>query len=168
VHRYIIWPAVALALALAVYVAEPYFVPSERRPAVQAAWPADRRPSRFTRRSRANRLAAGVSRIPGRHEPVGVVVSALRAEMPDLQRLAEAEAGRGIAVVGVNEGESPQRARAFADSLGIHFPIWVDGAQQYGRTYNALGLPTTVILDRQGVVIRAFDGPLTLDGCGRR
>jgi len=83
--------------------------------------------------------------------------------MPDLQRLAEAEAGRGVAVVGVNEGESPQRARAFADSLGIHFPIWVDGGQQYGRTYDALGLPTTVILDRQGVVIRAFDGPLTLD-----
>ncbi len=83
--------------------------------------------------------------------------------MPDLQRLSEAEARRGIAVVGVNEGESPQRARAFADSLGIRFPIWVDGAQRYGRTYNALGLPTTVILDRQGLVIRAFDGPLTLD-----
>jgi hypothetical protein len=81
--------------------------------------------------------------------------------MPDLQRLATAFGNRGIAIVGVNEGESPQRARAFADSLQIRFPIWIDGSQRYGRTYAALGLPTTVILDRNGVVLRGFDGPLT-------
>jgi len=81
--------------------------------------------------------------------------------MPDLQRLASQYAARGIAVVGVNEGESAQRASAFADSLGIRFPIWIDGAQRYGRTYAALGLPTTVILDRRGVVVRGFDGALT-------
>jgi peroxiredoxin len=84
-----------------------------------------------------------------------------RAEMPDLQRLADAYASRGIAIVGVNQGESPERARAFADSLRIRFPIWIDGSQRYGRTYAALGLPTTVILDANGVVVRGFDGPLT-------
>ncbi|MFY9739602.1 MAG: hypothetical protein WAK11_11205, partial [Candidatus Cybelea sp.] len=31
-HRYIIWPAVALALALAVYVAEPYVVTQRAAP----------------------------------------------------------------------------------------------------------------------------------------
>jgi hypothetical protein len=45
--------------------------------------------------------------------------------------------------------------------LGIRFPIWVDVNQRYGRTYAALGLPTTVILDRRGVVVRGFDGALT-------
>ena len=54
-----------------------------------------------------------------------------------------------------------ERARAFADSLGIRFPIWIDAGQRYGRMYAALGLPTTVILDRRGVVARGFDGPLT-------
>jgi peroxiredoxin len=86
-----------------------------------------------------------------------------RAEMPDLQRLAEADSSRGVAVVGVNEGESAQRAREFAASLGIRFPIWLDASQRYGRVYTALGLPTTVILDRRGVVRRGFDGPLTFD-----
>jgi peroxiredoxin len=81
--------------------------------------------------------------------------------MPDLQRLANAYAGSDIAIVGVNEGESPQRARDFADSLGIHFPIWIDAAQRYGRTYAALGLPTTIVINRRGVVVRGFDGPLT-------
>jgi len=84
-----------------------------------------------------------------------------RAEMPDLQRLAQAYSGTGLAIVGVNEGESSERARAFADSLAIRFPIWIDDRQQYGRTYGALGLPTTVILDRRGIVARGFDGALT-------
>lgn len=86
-----------------------------------------------------------------------------REEMPDLQRLAERYRARGIAVVGVNEGESVERARAFAASLQIRFPIWIDSTERYGRVYGALGLPTTVILNRRGVVIRGFDGPLTFD-----
>ena len=83
-----------------------------------------------------------------------------RAEMPDLQRLSQAYSGRGLAIVGVNEGESPERARAFADALHIAFPIWIDDQQQYGRVYAALGLPTTVIVGRDGKVVRGFDGAL--------
>jgi thiol-disulfide isomerase/thioredoxin len=86
-----------------------------------------------------------------------------RAEMPDLQRLADARSRQGLAIVGVNEGESAQRARTFAQSLGIRFPIWIDDGQRYGRIYAALGLPTTVIVDRNGVVVRGFDGALTFD-----
>lgn len=86
-----------------------------------------------------------------------------RAEMPDLQRLSDLYAARGMAIVGVNEGESPQRARSFAESLQIHFPIWIDAGERYGRLYGALGLPTTVILDRRGIVVHGFDGPLTFD-----
>ena len=82
-----------------------------------------------------------------------------RAEMPDLQRLAQRDPS--IVVIGVNEGESAERARAFAQSLGIGFPIWVDSAQQYGRVYAAQGLPTTIIVGPDGNVVRAFDGALT-------
>lgn len=163
-HRYIVWPAVALALAIAVYVAAPYFV-AQRAPAGGPNALAGQPAPVFDLRDDRGR-AVSLDQYRG-----SVVVMNLwaswcppcRAEMPDLQRLADADAGRGIAVVGVNEGESPERARAFAGSLGIRFPIWIDGAQQYGRTYAALGLPTTVILDRRGVVLRGFDGPLTLD-----
>ena len=84
-----------------------------------------------------------------------------RAEMPDLQRLSERYAASGLVVIGVNEGESPQRARDFAQSLGIRFPIWIDDQQRYGRLYAALGMPTTVVIGRDGVVSAGFDGPLT-------
>lgn len=86
-----------------------------------------------------------------------------RAEMPDLQRLYSADKSRNLIVLGVNQGESPQRARSFAQSLGIHFPILVDDQQQYGRVYAALGLPTTIVIDPRGEVVAAFDGALTFE-----
>jgi peroxiredoxin len=85
-----------------------------------------------------------------------------RAEMPDLQTVAREFAKDGVVVVGVNQGESAERAAAFARSLDIAFPIWIDDAQRYGRVYAALGLPTTVVIDRRGIVERGFDGPLTI------
>ncbi len=86
-----------------------------------------------------------------------------RAEMPDLQTVSREFAKDGVVVIGVNQGESAQRAAAFARSLDIAFPIWIDDAQRYGRVYAALGLPTTVVIDRHGVVERGFDGPLTIE-----
>jgi peroxiredoxin len=85
-----------------------------------------------------------------------------RAEMPDLQTVSREFAKDGVIVIGVNQGESAGRAAAFARSLDIAFPIWIDDAQRYGRVYAALGLPTTVVIDRHGVVERGFDGPLTI------
>jgi thiol-disulfide isomerase/thioredoxin len=84
-----------------------------------------------------------------------------RAEMPDLQRLSAQYGASGLVVVGVNEGESPERARAFAQSLGIAFPIWIDDQQRYGRLYAALGMPTTVVIGKNGDVVKGFDGALT-------
>lgn len=84
-----------------------------------------------------------------------------RAEMPDLQRLYAAYRSKNVVVLGVDQGESAQRVSAFAASLGIHYPILLDQEQQYGRVYAALGLPTTVVVDANGVVARGFDGPLS-------
>lgn len=84
-----------------------------------------------------------------------------REELPDLQRLYAQDARRGLVVIGVDEGEAPERVRAFAAALGLHFPIWIDSQQAYGRAYDALGFPTTVVIDASGRIVRAFDGPLT-------
>lgn len=86
-----------------------------------------------------------------------------RAEMPDLQRFYATYRSRGVVVVGIDQGESIERAGAFARSLRIGYPIFVDDRQQYGRVYAALGLPTTILINRAGIVERGFDGPLTYD-----
>ena len=84
-----------------------------------------------------------------------------RAEMPDLQRLYEKDRAKNLVVLGVNQGESLERARSFAASLGIGFPILLDRDQQYGRAYTALGLPTTIVVAPNGLVAKGFDGQLT-------
>jgi thiol-disulfide isomerase/thioredoxin len=160
--RYVIWAIAAAALAIAFIVLEPFFV----APTTHAAGPQGLVGQAAPVFDLTDDRGAAVSldRYRGRIVVMNLWASwcpPCRAEMPDLQRLANAYADGGIAIVGVNEGESPQRARAFADSLQIRFPIWIDAAQRYGRTYAALGLPTTVILDPNGVVVRGFDGPLT-------
>jgi thiol-disulfide isomerase/thioredoxin len=86
-----------------------------------------------------------------------------RAEMPDLSRLASAYASSGVVVLGVDQGESAQRAAAFAHSLRIDYPIWIDDEQRYGRLFTALGLPTTVFVGRDGVIVTGFDGALSYD-----
>ena len=84
-----------------------------------------------------------------------------REEMPALQQFARENAGR-VAVIGVDQGEAASVAAAFARQRGVTFPILVDEQQQYGRAYAAVGLPTTLIVGRDGHVVRGIDGPLTL------
>lgn len=84
-----------------------------------------------------------------------------REEMPALETFAKEQHGR-VVVLGADQGESAATAAAFAREHGVTFPILVDEEQQYGRTYAAVGLPTTVVVGRSGHVVRGIDGPLTL------
>ena len=86
-----------------------------------------------------------------------------RAEMPDLQRLYQKFRSRGVVVLGIDQGESGARAAVFAAALGIRYPILIDEQQQYGRVYAALGMPTTIVIDRSGIVQRGYDGALSYD-----
>ncbi|MGB8264922.1 MAG: TlpA disulfide reductase family protein [Candidatus Velthaea sp.] len=85
-----------------------------------------------------------------------------KAEMPDLQRLWTIERAKGVVVLGVDQGESSGAVRAFTQRYGVTFPVLLDADQQYGRAYAALGLPTTVVVDRSGHIVAGIDGLLTL------
>jgi peroxiredoxin len=162
--RYVIWAIAAVALVVAVIVLAPFFPSQKASPAGPAGLVGEAAPV-FTLRDDRDRPVS-LDRYRGRIVLMNLWASwcpPCRAEMPDLQRLADSYDDAAIAIVGVNEGESASRAQSFAESLRIRFPIWVDASQRYGRTYAALGLPTTVILDRRGVVVRGYDGPLTFD-----
>jgi thiol-disulfide isomerase/thioredoxin len=84
-----------------------------------------------------------------------------REEMPTLQQFAREEAGK-VVVLGVDQGEATSVAAAFARDRGVTFPILVDEQQQYGRTYAALGLPTSIVVGRDGKIVRGVDGAMTL------
>ena len=82
-----------------------------------------------------------------------------REEMPALQRFASAHPG--VRVVGVAVNDQADDARAFAKEVGVHFPLAFDADGRVADAYAVSGLPTTVLLDRQGRVAATWPGPVT-------
>ena len=85
-----------------------------------------------------------------------------KEEMPALEQLYRENRSRGLVVLGIDQGESAATAGAFAKAHGVTFPILVDGDQQYASSYVSIGLPTSVIVGRDGHVVKGIDGAQTL------
>ena len=83
-----------------------------------------------------------------------------RAEMPDLQRLSNLYAARGLAIIGVNEGESPSAARDFLLSVGVSAPALLDLDLSAGRANGVIGLPTTVFVRADGTIEGRYVGAI--------
>ena len=84
-------------------------------------------------------------------------------EMPSIQRLAATLEGEPFAVVGVNVSESKLRVRTMAQRLGLDFPILLDEEGETFKSWGATILPTTYVLDRDGVPRFVGRGPLAWD-----
>src|SRR5712691_1384371 len=73
------------------------------------------------------------------------------AEIPDLERLSKDLGPQGLVIIGVNVGDSSDRARSFFErDLGATYPSALDVKQVIARTYRAPGLPASVFIDGQG------------------
>ena len=75
-----------------------------------------------------------------------------RQEMPLLDRLHHRYEDTGFAVLGINvEGEEAP-AREIVDKTNVTFPILIDESQKVSELYNLQAMPSTVVIDRDGVV----------------
>ena len=75
-----------------------------------------------------------------------------RQEMPLLDRLHHRYEDTGFAVLGVNvEGEAAP-AQEIVDKTNVTFPILIDDGQKVSEMYNLQAMPSTVVIDRDGVV----------------
>jgi cytochrome c biogenesis protein CcmG, thiol:disulfide interchange protein DsbE len=86
-----------------------------------------------------------------------------REEMPALEKLYRAHLAQGLVVLGIDQGESANVAADYARARGVTFPILIDDQQQYGRAYAAEGLPTSVLVDRSGHIVKGVDGELSFE-----
>lgn len=75
-----------------------------------------------------------------------------RKEMPEFQALAERYADSGLAVLGINVGESIIGVTEFVRSVGVTFPILIDDKEAAQTAYKILPLPATFFIDRKGTV----------------
>lgn len=85
-----------------------------------------------------------------------------KEEIPDLQSISEEHRGAGLDVVGVSvdEGDYDGDVLSFADAYGADYAIWRDPEGDFSRTFHSVGVPETLLLDRHGVVVHRWKGPL--------
>jgi peroxiredoxin len=75
-----------------------------------------------------------------------------RQEIPLLDRLHQRYLDTGFAVLGINvEGEEAP-ARKLIDRIPVTFPVLIDQEQRVSELYELEAMPSTVVVDRDGVV----------------
>ena len=79
-------------------------------------------------------------------------------EMPAMERLAQQMKGKPFVILAVNQGESQDVVRAFLKRRGFTFPLVMDESTDIGASYIASALPTTYIIDREGMVVGRAKG----------
>ncbi|MCA1775309.1 MAG: TlpA family protein disulfide reductase [Loktanella sp.] len=83
-----------------------------------------------------------------------------REEMPHLSALQETMGGDAFEVVTVATGRNPRPAmETFFAEIGVdNLPLHTDLRQELSRSLGVLGLPVTLILDREGQEIARLQG----------
>lgn len=77
-----------------------------------------------------------------------------REEIPYLERLHTQHSGAGLEVIGVSidaRGET-QAIAEFASELGVTYPIWHDPDERVSARFLSLGVPSSYLIDRDGIL----------------
>ena len=85
-----------------------------------------------------------------------------RDEIPELQALHEKYKNRGLQVVGVSvDVDGADTAiREFMTEFAMTYPVWRDPAERISSQFLVVGVPTTFLVDRQGVLRWRKTGPI--------
>jgi thiol-disulfide isomerase/thioredoxin len=84
-----------------------------------------------------------------------------RTEMPGLEELHQRYGDR-VSFLGLNSGDSIDKARDNSPSFGVTYDVVVDPDQTIIRSIGGTGLPTTVLVKGDGTVARV-SGPGAVD-----
>jgi thiol-disulfide isomerase/thioredoxin len=77
-----------------------------------------------------------------------------RAQMPQIARLYRETKAKGLAVLGVNDDESPQTAIKWSKEYQYDWPSLFEGSARFAREkYKVDGIPTVVLIDRRGIIV---------------
>lgn len=60
--------------------------------------------------------------------------------------------GERFAILAVNAGQDKATVTSFMKKLGVGYPAALDESSKIAKTYGVVGLPTTFLIDGQGVV----------------
>jgi cytochrome c biogenesis protein CcmG/thiol:disulfide interchange protein DsbE len=85
-----------------------------------------------------------------------------RDEIPELQAIHERYASRGLVVAGVSVDSdgNDEAIRAFVKEFRMTYPVWRDPDERVSARFLVVGVPTTVLIDRDGILRWRRTGPV--------
>src|SRR3546814_4110434 len=85
--------------------------------------------------------------------------------MPALERLHQALADEGLAVLAISQDrDGAAVVNPFLARIDLqHLPVYLDATGVLGRAFALKGLPTTFLVDRAGRVLAGLVGPAEWD-----
>jgi cytochrome c-type biogenesis protein len=83
-----------------------------------------------------------------------------REEMPGLEELYEEYKDKGLEVIGVSVDSfgMDDRIKLFAERIGVTYPIWHDPNDAFTRTFKAIGVPESYLIDKNGTIYHQWKG----------
>ena len=85
-------------------------------------------------------------------------------EMPSLDRLQAALGGQGLVVMAVSEDRTFAQIEDFyAEQRLLNLDAYLDKRGALARAFEVRGMPTTVVIDRDGLVVGSMQGPAEWD-----
>lgn len=82
------------------------------------------------------------------------------AEMPYIQEAHLKAKEAGYVVLGVAVQDSRGALRSLSESMGLSFPMVLDGDNSVGIAYHVVGPPATFFIDEDGKVVSAVAGTI--------
>lgn len=83
-----------------------------------------------------------------------------RHEAPLLAAASRAYAARGVVFVGIVSQASRQETLRFLRRYDITYPCGPDSTGTISAAYAVAGIPTTILINRQGFIVRRIAGPV--------
>lgn len=81
-----------------------------------------------------------------------------RDEMPAFELIYQEYKDRDVVFVGVAYADTETEARAFAEQVGVSYPLGMDYTYGISESYGIQALPTTFFIDREGVITKKMTG----------
>ncbi len=84
-----------------------------------------------------------------------------KQEFPYMANQYKVFKDRGVEIVAVNVAESKIAVKNFMESYGVNFPVAMDKDRQVTEAYDIGQLPTTLLINPEGKVIKVIKGTMT-------
>ena len=89
---------------------------------------------------------------------------ACRIEMPDMEKLHQKLKNKDFAMVTINLQETVSQVKQFFKDFKLTFTALLDSDGEVGAHFRITAIPTTFILNKQGIIIGKVTGPRNWDG----